>query len=175
MTPSDIAGPNFGPQSPCKDLRQCTAPVGVQIYTMLYMRVTIQDTPLAHSSCSLLAKRYTYTIFCAMSAHIPAGLLCIQPSTLYLSKSISAQKHSPICEYGCMSTVFTEHFSWRWHAACNLDEPGLLCELSLSKQAAEAFFFLVALIFALCLRDNVWVFYGRVQTLPRALLWRGRR
>ena len=57
----------------------------------------------------------------------------------------------------------------------HLSELGLLCELSLSKQAAEAFFFFIALILALCLCDNVWVVYGRVQTLARALLWRGRR
>ena len=55
------------------------------------------------------------------------------------------------------------------------NELGLLCELSLSKQTAEAFFFLVALILALCLCDDVWVFYGWVQALPRALPWRGRR
>ena len=203
------------------------------------MGVSIQYTPLAHSYCSLLVKRYTCTIFCAMSAHIPAGLLCIQPSTLYLSKSKSAQEHSPTCKNGCMSTLIYRYSSWRWHAACHLDEPGFLslrikvpasakrgvsetpdsadvfgfptirgdsrsrpvfctfsygfgclwavmgcasydepmhmCELSLSKQAAEAFFILVALILALCLCDDVWVFYGRVQTLARARLWLGRR
>ena len=108
-----------------------------------------------------------------MSAEIPAGLLGIQQSKS--SHTLSGQEHSPSSKGGCVSMLFTGYCSWRWHAACSLNEPCLLRELSLSKQAAEAFFFLVALILALSLCDNVWVFYGRVQTLARALLRRGRR